>query len=426
MALIGVQDLTVTFGFPPLLDRVSLQIHQGDRLCLLGRNGAGKSTLLKTMAGLVEPDGGTISRRKGLTTAYLQQEFPPSLSGSSLEIACGGCAKRTLEAERVLTPFDMDPGAGINTLSGGQKRRVLLARALASEAEVLLLDEPTNHLDIDTIVKLEDYLLRKVKTLVFVTHDRALAARLATRTAEIDRGSLYSFDTGYENFLQRREELLEAEQRNREVFDRKLAGEEAWLRKGIRARRTRNEGRVKALLAMREEYRLRRDREGPARMEIHRSRASGKLVIETKGLSFSYEPSASPLVRDFSTMIMRGDRVGIVGPNGSGKTTLLRLLLGDLTAVSGTVRHGVRLQPLYLDQMRSELDADKTVAENIVEGSDVVTLNGRKKHIVSYLKDFLFSPDRAGSPVAHLSGGERNRLLLARLFSRPSNLLVLD
>jgi len=361
-----------------------------------------------------------VSRRKGLRTAYLEQEFPPAITGTARHAAGGK------QADSLLTLFGVDPEGDVATLSGGLTRRVLLAKALASGADVLLLDEPTNLLDIDTIVGLEDYLLKKVKTLLFATHDRALASRLATRTAEIDRGTVFSFDTGYEEFLLRREELLEAEERSRKVFDKKLAEEEAWLRKGVKARRTRNEGRIKALLAMREEYRLRRNRSGAVRMEIHRAENSGKLVIETKDLAFAYGSSASVLVRDLSTTIIRGDRVGVVGPNGSGKTTLLKLLLGELPPRSGTVRHGVKLLPLYLDQMRSDLDPDGTVAENIADGSDFVTINGRKKHIASYLKDFLFSPDRADSPVSHLSGGEKNRLLLARLFARPSNLLVMD
>lgn len=426
MALLSAQNITVSFGSPSLLDEVSLQVEEGDRLCLLGRNGAGKSTLLKVMTGFVEPDGGEVTRGKGIRTAYLEQEFPADLSGSALDVAVAGKTERHIDAERFLTLFGVSPAAEVDTLSGGQKRRVLIARTLASGADVLLLDEPTNHLDIDTIVKLEDYLLQKVKTLVFVTHDRALAARLATRTAEIDRGRVYSFDAGYEEFIRRRDELLEAERKAREVFDKKLAEEEAWLQKGIKARRTRNEGRVRALLAMREEYRLRRDREGAARMEIHRAEKSGKLVIETKGLTFAYSAGDDPIVHDLSTSILRGDRVGIVGPNGSGKTTLLKLLLQELEPVEGTVRHGVKLQPVFLDQVRSALDPDKTVTENVTDGSDTVTLNGRHRHIIGYLKDFLFSPDRAKSPVAHLSGGERNRLLLARLFARPSNMVVLD
>jgi ABC transport system ATP-binding/permease protein len=426
MALIGIQNLTLSYGFPPLLDAVSLQVEEGDRLCLLGRNGAGKSTFLKVVAGLVEADGGEVSRSKGLRTAYLGQEFSGDLAGPALEVASEGDSSRMLASEQLLTLFGINPADRVEQLSGGQKRRVLLARVLASGADLLLLDEPTNHLDIDTILQLEDYLLRRVKSFLFVTHDRAFASRLANRVAEIDRGGIYSFDTTYDDFIRRREELLESEKRARDQFDKKMAEEELWLRKGVKARRTRNEGRVKALLAMREAYRLRRRREGSAKMEIHQGERTGKLVIETKNLTFGYELDGDPLVDRFTTAIMRGDRVGVVGPNGSGKTTLLKLLLAELSPLSGTVRHGVNLQPLYLDQMRSELDPDKSVLENIADGFETITMNGRKKHVIGYLKDFLFTPERAKSPVSHLSGGERNRLLLARLFAKPSNLLVLD
>ncbi|WP_041866206.1 ATP-binding cassette domain-containing protein [Sediminispirochaeta smaragdinae] len=425
MALIGVQNLTISFGGPPLLDGIDLQIEEGDRLCLLGRNGAGKSTFMKALAALIPSDGGKIARRKGLSTAYLSQDFPDDFSGLALEFVTGGVAERRLAAEQSLSLLGVAAEEHVSSLSGGQKRRVLLAQVLAAGADLLLLDEPTNHLDIDTILKLEDFLLRRVKSVVFVTHDRSFARQLANRVAEIDRGKLYSFSCSYDEFLSRRDELLEAERRAWEVFDKKLAEEEEWLRRGIRARRTRNEGRVKALMQMRDAYRQRRERSGHARMEIHKGERSGDIVIKTKGLTFGYD-SALPIVKDFSTVIERGDRVGIVGPNGSGKTTLLRLLLGQLEPLNGSVRLGTNVTPLFFDQLRSDLDPNKTVVENVADGFDTVTLNGRKRHIIGYLRDFLFSEERAKSPVAHLSGGERNRLLLARLFARPSNLLIFD
>jgi ATP-binding cassette subfamily F protein uup len=426
MALTGVQNLTISFGGPALLEGIDLYMEEGDRLCLLGRNGSGKSTLLKAMAGLIPVDGGEISRQKGIRTAYLGQEFPRGLGGAAADFASSGEPERMLAAEQALTMLGVDPRGNISTMSGGERRRVLLAQVLAADADLLMLDEPTNHLDIDTILQLEEYLLRRVKSFIFVTHDRAFARHLANRVAEIDRGALYAYKSTYDNFLERREELLETEAKARALFDKRLAEEEAWLRRGVKARRTRNEGRVKALLKMRDTYRHRRERTGEARMEIHEGERTGDLVIETKGLGFSYGDGSTALVKDFSTMIMRGDRVGVVGPNGSGKTTLLKLLLAELQPETGSVRHGANLQPLYLDQMRSELDPDKSVAENIADGFDTITMNGRKKHVVAYLEDFLFSSDRARSPVSQLSGGELGRLLLARLFAQPSNLLVLD
>jgi ATP-binding cassette subfamily F protein uup len=424
MALLGVQSIQHSYGGPPLLDGVDLHIEEGDRLCLIGRNGGGKSTLLKIIAGIVEPDEGTVTRRSGTVVSYLGQVLPEEVQGTAMEIASEGDRSRELEAERLLTRFGIATDRDMRSLSGGEMRRVYLARALAPEPDLLLLDEPTNHMDIDTIAWLEEYLRNRVKTLLFVTHDRAFARHLANRVAELDRGTLYVFRTGYDDFIARREELLQAEEKARAEFDKKLAKEEAWLRRGLKARRTRNEGRVRALQQMRDEYRRRRERGGPAEMEIHDAGRSGKKVIEAKQLSFSY--GEQPLIHDFSTTVLRGDRVGIVGPNGSGKTTLIKLLLGELNTDSGTLRLGAEVHPVYFDQMRSELDPDKTVIENLGAGAETIELNGRKRHILGYLQDFLFSPERARSPVAHLSGGEHNRLLLAKLFSRPANLLVLD
>lgn len=425
MACIGVRNLQLSFGGPLLLDGIDLHVEEGDRLCLLGRNGAGKSSFLKVLAGELDADGGEIARQKGCSVAYLGQELPEELDGTALKIASGGDIARELAAQQFLSQFGIDPKKPAGQMSGGEKRRVLLSRLFATGAQLLLLDEPTNHLDIESIAVLEELLERRAKSMMFITHDRYFAKRLANRVAEIDRGRLYSFKTGYDDFLRRREELLEAEQKARDRFDKRLAEEEAWLRRGIKARRTRNEGRVRSLLKMRDSYRQRRVRSGSVQMEISRGERIGDLILEAKGLSFSYDDS-TPIVNDFTTIIMRGDRVGICGVNGAGKSTLLKLLLGQLEPDSGKLRKSDKLQVLYLDQLRSELDPDLSIWENVAGDGDSVVINGRKKHVVSYLEDFLFSSERVKQPVSHLSGGERNRLLLAKLFARPSNLLVLD
>jgi len=465
LSLISLQNIHMAFGGPPILDGASLQIEEGDRLCLLGRNGAGKSTILKLLAGELAPDDGGIMRRQGLRVSLVSQESPPDLSGSVFDVVAGGMGESALllteyhhvglrlateggdqhlrrleeihkileetggwrlhqEVERALGRLSLDPDADFAILSGGTRRRALLARALISSPDILLLDEPTNHLDIATIVWLEEFLLKEVKTFLFVTHDRAFARRVANRVAELDRGRLFAFACGYDAFMERREALLEAEITRQSLFDKKLAREEAWIRQGIKARRTRNEGRVRALKKMREERRQRRERTGVARMQLQEAERSGRLVAEAEAVSFSYD--GAPVIRDFSTTIMRGDRVGIIGPNGSGKSTLLRLLLGELQPQSGEIRLGSRREALYFDQMREQLDPDKTVQENVGEGNDTIIINGRPRHVIGYLQDFLFSPERARSPVRILSGGERNRLLLAKLFTRPSNVLVMD
>jgi ATP-binding cassette subfamily F protein uup len=461
----SLRNIALAFGGPSLFDGINLQIEQGDRLCLLGRNGTGKSTLLKLIAGDISPEGGEISRQQGLRVSLVSQEIPQDISGSvfdvvaegmgsaaalldeyhqvALSLSIGGDDERlkrlevlqkSLEAEggwhlhqeveRILARLSLDPDAEFMSLSGGTKRRVLLARALIASPDILLLDEPTNHLDIDTIVWLEEFLVRQVKTFIFVTHDRTFARRLANRVAEIDRGRLYSFQCGLDAFMERREELLAAEITRQALFDKKLAEEEAWIRQGIKARRTRNEGRVRALKKMRDERRQRRERLGTARIQLQESERSGALVVDAEGASYSYPDRA--VIRDLTTCIMRGDRVGIIGPNGSGKTTLLRLLLGDLLPQTGVVKLGSRREVLYFDQLREQLDLDKSVLENVGEGNDTLIINGRPRHIIGYLQDFLFSPERSRSPVRILSGGERNRLLLAKLFARPSNLLVMD
>ena len=465
MALLNLRDITLAFGGPRLFDGINLQVEPGDRLCLMGRNGTGKSTLLKLIAGDLTPESGDIQRQQGLKVASVSQEVPLGLAGSVFDVVASGMGNAAellaeyhrvahrlategseallaelealqhrleesggwslhQEVERVLNRLSLDADAQFAALSGGTKRRVLLARALISSPDILILDEPTNHLDIDTIVWLEEFLFRQVKTLIFVTHDRAFARRVANRVAELDRGRLYSFTCGYDEFVERREALLEAEITRRAEFDKKLAREEAWIRQGIKARRTRNEGRVRALKKLREEYRQRRDRVGTAKVQLQEADRSGALVAEVEKVTFGY--GGQPIIRDFSATIMRGDKVGIIGPNGSGKTTLLRLLLGELEPQAGTIKLGTRREVLYFGQMREQLDLDKSVQENVGEGNDTVTVGGKPRHVIGYLQDFLFSPERARSPVSILSGGERNRLLLAKMFTKPANVLVMD
>ncbi len=421
MALLSLRDIRVAFGGPPLLEGASLQVERGDRICLLGRNGAGKSTLLKVVNGEIAPDEGEIVRQQGVTVALVPQEIPPGLSGTVREIVSGGPG---VAAEKAISRLGLSPGADFGTLSGGMQRRALIARALARDSDILLLDEPTNHLDIDGIAWLENFLLREARTLLFVTHDRMFLRKLATRIVELDRGRLRDWACGYDTYLERREADLAAESAQRSRFDKRLAEEETWIRRGVKARGTRNEGRVRALERMREERRARREQAGTVRMEAQRAVPSGRLVVEARGVEVGY--GDRPVVRDFSTTILRGDRVGVIGPNGSGKTTLLRVLLGELPPRSGTVRLGTRLTVAYSDQLREDLDEEKSVAENVGDGSDTVTVNGRPQHVIGYLQDVLFSPDRARSPVRVLSGGERNRLQLAKLFTKPFNLLVLD
>ncbi|MDK9716675.1 MAG: ATP-binding cassette domain-containing protein [Trichlorobacter sp.] len=432
MALITLRDISLAFGGPPLFDGINLQIEPGDRLCLMGRNGSGKSTLMKLMGGEIPPEGGELIRSQGLRVALVSQEIPQDVSGTVFEVvaqhphAAIGAEQweHEQQVERVLNRLHLEPEAQFATLSGGTKRRVLLARALVAAPDILLLDEPTNHLDIETILWLEEFLVRNITTCIFITHDRAFARRLANRIAELDRGRIYAFSCGYDQFVERREALLEAEITRMALFDKKLAQEEAWVRQGIKARRTRNEGRVRALKTLREEYRQRRTRQGTATIRLQEAERSGRLVIEAEQVGFSYGDRT--VIRDLSTAIMRGDKLGIIGPNGSGKTTLLRLLLGELEPQSGSIKQGTRLEILYMDQMRDQLDPQKSVAENVGEGNDTLIIGGKSRHIIGYLQDFLFSPERARSPVSILSGGERNRLLLAKLFTKPGNVLVLD
>jgi ATP-binding cassette subfamily F protein uup len=433
MPLLSLRDIHLAHGGPELLDGVRLQIERGERICLLGRNGAGKSTLMNVIAGELEPDDGEIVRQQGVTVAHLPQEIPADIAGTVYDVAAAGIRPHTHhdrpwevrhQVEAVLTRLGLDPGAAFASLSGGRKRQALLARALVSRPDLLLLDEPTNHMDVDAIAWLEEYLLDEPVTLLFVTHDRAFLRRVATRIIELDRGRLVDWACDYDTFLQRKEAMLDAESKAWANFDKKLAAEEAWIRQGIQARRTRNEGRVRALEAMRRERMARRERTGTVRLASQEVTRSGRVVIEAEHLSFDYP--AHPIVRDFSTTILRGDKVGVIGPNGSGKTTLLQLLLGRLEPDEGTVRLGTGVEVAWFGQLREELDGDRTVQENVAGTADHVTVNGNRRHVLSYLSDFLFPPERARTPVRVLSGGERNRLLLARLFTRSFNLLVMD
>lgn len=431
MALLSLLDVSIGFGGPPLLDRTNLQIDRGERVCLVGRNGAGKSTLMKVIAGELAPDEGQVFLQPGEQIALLRQEVPEGVEGTVRQIVQGPEEaehlhdwEREMRIDSLIEQIELDPAAPFSQLSAGLKRRVMLAQRLVDDPALLLLDEPTNHLDIESIAWLEQFLLSFPGALLFVTHDRMFLRRVATRILELDRGVITGWACDYDTFLQRKEALLEAEVRQQAVFDKKLAQEEAWLRRGVKARRTRNEGRVRALKSMREQRQARRGQTGTAAMALQDSTTSGTKVIEAENISFRYDKE--PVIEDFSTLIVRGDKVGIVGPNGAGKSTLLRILLGRLPPQHGSLKLGTKLEIAYFDQLREQLDEEKTVQENVALGGETVTVNGKSRHVISYLQDFLFSPDRARSPVKSLSGGERNRLLLARLFTQPANLLVLD
>ncbi len=463
MSLLSFDSVSISFGRETLLERASLQLDPGERVCLIGRNGTGKSTLLAIAEGSVTPDQGEVWRQPGLRIAQLPQELLVSETATVFDVVAGGLAEigallaeyhhvahevgrdasllRRMEqlqheievhdgwrlherVDNVLATHQLEADACVAALSGGWRRRVALARTLVGEPDLLLLDEPTNHLDLEVIQWIEDTLLGFRGGVLFVTHDRALLTRLATRILELDRGALTSWPGDYPNFLVRKAAVLEEEERRDALFDKKLAQEEAWIRRGIKARRTRNEGRVRALVAMREERRRRREREGTVQFKVEEAEASGKLVIEAERVSFAWD--GEPIVRDFSLRIRRGDRIGLIGPNGIGKTTLLKLLLGELAPSHGHVRHGTRLEVAYFDQLRMQLAPEKTVGESVAEGGEFFELGGERRHVIGYLQEFLFSPDRIRAPVATLSGGERSRLLLARLFAQPANVLVLD
>ncbi len=463
--LITLENIYLSFGAEPLLDHIKLQIAAEERVCLIGRNGAGKSSLLKIIDGSILPDSGEIRRKPELRMARLEQELPQHAIGTVYEFVAQGLAETgqlltqyhalthrianshnandLLQLERlqqqidakngwhfeqsikmILERLELDADKLVQDLSGGWQRRVALAKALVVDPELLLLDEPTNHLDIEAIQWLEDQLMNCKIGLLFITHDRALLQRLATRIIELDRGQLTSWPGDYANFLRRKEEMLHAEEKLNSEFDKKLAQEEKWIRQGIKARRTRNEGRVRALKAMRIERSQRRELLGKVNFDVNEAEKSGKLVINAEHISHGFNDRI--IIKDFSIRIMRGDRIGLIGPNGVGKSTLLNILLGELMPQNGNVKHGTKLQIAYFDQLRQSLDLEKTVFDNVAHGSDYVEINGKKRHMMSYLNDFLFAPQRVMSPVKALSGGECNRLVLARLFSQPSNLLVLD
>ncbi len=465
MSLINLQSVTLSYGVPPLLDGVSLRIDKSERVCLLGRNGTGKSTLLKLIAGDIQPDDGTLQVGEGVKISHLAQDLPTAAAGSVFDQVVDGLGEpaalvreyhdlgrrlgtgadagllarlETIQhrleaidgwdseqrAARIISRLHLDPDAAFPTLSGGLQRRVLLARALVSEPDLLLLDEPTNHLDVEAIEWLEGFLSEFKGALLFVTHDRVFQQRLATRILELDRGCLTDWPGDYQNYLRRRDERRHAEALTTARFERKLSEEERWIREGIKARRTRNEGRVRQLEKMREVRRQRRNPMGKARLRLSDAERSGNLVIEATGVSYAW--GERPVVRELDTLILRGDKVGIIGPNGIGKSTLLKLLLGELAPDNGRIRLGTNLKVAYFDQLRAGLEEDRSVQDNVAGGSDRVVVEDHSRHVFSYLKDFLFTAERARQPVHALSGGERNRLLLAKLFTRPANLLVMD
>jgi ATP-binding cassette subfamily F protein uup len=465
VAIRTLHHIDYGFGGRPLLADLSLQIEPGERIGILGRNGAGKTTLLKIVSGELVPDSGSVESPPGVRVARLPQGIPSRLNGSVIEVVAGGLGDRGAllseyhllsdrlgrrpepdvaqrldavhqaldaadgwDAERevntLVSQMDLPAGDAFTELSVGLQRRVLLARALAAKPDLLLLDEPTNHLDMDNIQHLETMIRAWRGSLLFVSHDRVFLQQLATRIVELDRGRLISWRCDYATYLQRKEAALEVEALNNHRQDKKLAEEESWIRKGVKARRRRNEGRVRALKALRAERRARLEQVGNVRLLAQEAERSGKLVIDAEGLSYAYAQKV--VFTDFQTVITRGDKIGVIGPNGCGKSTLLKVLLGQLDPGSGRVRHGTRLEPAYFDQMRTQLDENRSLQDNIADGSDKVIIDGRPRHIIGYLKDFLFEPDRARSPVRVLSGGERNRLLLAKLFAKPANLLVLD
>ncbi len=464
MALISLQNLTLNFSGTPILENVTFHMEKGQRICILGRNGAGKTTLMRTIAGELQPDSGVVQFQQGVKVAYFAQNISSKFSGSVFDIIASGLGEKGKllleyyreeqklisdphhpqeklsllrdeiesksawnildEIGKIASRMDIDQNWVYEDLSGGQKRRVLLASALVSDPDVLLLDEPTNHLDIETIAWMEEFLLRTNVSMMFVTHDRALLRRLATRIVEIDRGKLFDWACDYDTFLARKAELLAAEEKDWERFDKKLAQEEVWIRKGIQARRTRNEGRVRALKKMREERRQRRYRQGKAKISVAEGQISGNDIIEAKHISFSYP--GKKIINDFNLSIVRGDKIGVIGPNGCGKTTLIKVLLGELKPERGEIKTGVNLEVTYFDQLRNCLDESKTIWENVLPGGDTLTIDGKDTHIITYLQNFLFTPERAKTKVSILSGGEKNRVMLAKLFAQPTNFLVMD
>jgi ATP-binding cassette subfamily F protein uup len=458
MPLVQLQRVDFSIGGPLLLEHVDLSIEANERLCVVGRNGEGKSTLLKLIGGELRADDGEVRVQNGIVIARLAQEVPQDTTGSVFDVVSEGLgdlgrllahyhhalaigdmgalgeAQAKIEAqhgwdldrrvEEVLAKLELPGDTDFSALSGGMKRRVLLAQALVRKPDILLLDEPTNHLDIEAIGWLETFLKQFAGSLVFITHDRSFVRALATRIVEIDRGALTDWPGDYDNYLRRREARLHAESMANALFDKKLAQEEIWIRQGIKARRTRNEGRVRALKALRKERSERRNLGGNVKMTLGHAPASGKKVIDLKHVSHGFD--GRMLIDDLSTTVMRGDRIGIIGPNGTGKSTLLKIMLGELMPQHGTVELGTGMQIAYFDQHRQQLDDSLNAVDNVAGGLDFIELNGQRKHVIGYLQDFLFSPERARAPITRLSGGERNRLLLAKLFAQPSNLLVMD
>jgi len=461
-ALITLRDISMYFGDAQILDHVNLTVAPGERICLVGRNGVGKSTLMNILAGRLTPDEGDVMLAQNLVVGYLDQEVPKDFHGTVMSVIChrlgpqgqhlddyrrlcdeddGGQAaakkrlalQQTIDAEngwaieqqvaRTASQMNLNVDAEVGNFSAGMKRQVLLAAALCAQPDILLLDEPTNHLDMPAIDRLESFLLKFGGTLILISHDRMLIRRLATRILEIDRGDLFSWDGNYDTYLKQSQARLEAEANQNARFDKKLSAEEVWIRQGIKARRTRNEGRVRALARLRDIRRSRRDRMGRVRMSLEEAPRSGKIVIEATDLCFGF--GQQDIVKNFNCTIMRGDRIGIIGPNGAGKSTLIRLLLKDLSPLKGRIKRGTNLNVRYFDQLRDQLDESKTVQQNISD-SDMLDVGGKRRHVIGYLKDFLFSPQRSRTPVWVLSGGEKNRLLLAKLFSKPANVLVLD
>ncbi len=434
-SLLNLLDVSLHFGGPAILEKINFQIDPGERVCLLGRNGAGKSTLMKVIAGEMQPDTGDVFRPPGSIYRRLNQEVPTDLHGSVHDIVAAGLRpnddhheeewERDVRVEDLITAIGLTPTQEFSQLSGGLKRRALLARALAAQPDLLLLDEPTNHLDLESILWLEEFLLEKKPTLFFVTHDRAFLRRIATRIVELDRGRLAGWACDYDTYLVRKQEVLEAEEKQRAAFDKKLAQEEEWIRRGVKAQRSRATARINALKAMRAEARARRERVGNANIKVTEAERTGVKVIEAENVAYAW-PDGKTVLKDFSITIQRGEKIGILGPNGAGKTTLIKLLLGQLQPTSGWIKHGTNLEVVYFDQLRAQIDDNKTVADNIANGNPTVTIEGRTRNVISYLQDFLFEPARARTPARVLSGGERNRLLLARLFTQPANVLVLD
>ncbi|MFI0347791.1 MAG: ATP-binding cassette domain-containing protein [Chthoniobacterales bacterium] len=432
MPLFQLNQITLAYGGLPLMKQVDLQIDSGERICLVGRNGTGKTSLMRLMLGEEKPTEGEILCASSTLVSHLTQEVPENITGSVMDVIRSGLHSKHYEEEwesdvrleALVEEMNLPAQESFDSLSGGLKRRTLLARALAGKPDLLLLDEPTNHLDLESIIWLEEFLLKKPITLFFVTHDRSFLKKLATRIVELDRGNLTSWNCDYHTYLERKAAFLLGEEKAWSTFDKKLAQEEAWLRQGVKARRTRNEGRVRALEQLRRERGERRERQGKAQITLQSGSLSGQKVIEAKNVSFSY--GHEPIIDDLTTTIWRGDKIGIIGPNGSGKTTLLKLLLGKLPPTSGSVHLGTKLEVVYFDQLRDQIDGEKSVAYNVAGEAETVIFQGRSRHIHSYLEDFLFHRDRIRMQAKMLSGGERNRLLLARLFLQPANVLVMD